>query len=158
VLALQGIGWLTRKAIGLATVYLHVKQYTDDAGVVHIDIDQTATGGLKGTSELRTLDWVERPHSDHIFGQLNGKTRWIKVEDVDDDFLNQGFLEDDAENGGPAGERHVESLVVSDKGWTARQIWGFATVEGERYYIRRVVVTKGDQSVKIRIVYNWQKK
>jgi hypothetical protein len=30
VLALQGMGWMTRKAISIATVTLHTKQYTDD--------------------------------------------------------------------------------------------------------------------------------
>lgn len=55
---LQGIGWFTRKAIGLATITLDVKQYRDDEGVEHIDIVQTATGGIKGTTENRTLDWM----------------------------------------------------------------------------------------------------
>jgi len=50
VLALQGVGWWTRKAIGLATLTLHTKQYEKD-GVTHIDIEQTATGGIKGTTE-----------------------------------------------------------------------------------------------------------
>jgi hypothetical protein len=56
-LALQGIGWFIRKAIGLATVSLEVKQYegppsedspADAPHVTHVDIEQTATGGLKG--------------------------------------------------------------------------------------------------------------
>jgi hypothetical protein len=48
-----------RKAIGLATVTLHTKQYEED-GVTHIDIDQTATGGIKGTTE-----YVVFPVSSH---------------------------------------------------------------------------------------------
>jgi hypothetical protein len=35
-LQIQGIGWLTRKAIGLATVTLHVKQYDDENGEANI--------------------------------------------------------------------------------------------------------------------------
>jgi len=159
VLALQGIGWFTRKAISLATVTLHVKQYTAEDSIVHIDIEQTATGGIKGTSEHRTLDWTERSHTDHIFGNLTGKTRFLSLShpELTDSFLKDGWLEDAAE--GEEGERHVESFVVnSEKGWSAVQIWGFAVIEGARRYVRRVVVTKGSEVMKTRLVYDWQGK
>jgi len=156
VLALQGIGWLTRKAIGLATVTLSIKQYTEE-GVTHIDIEQTATGGIKGTAELRTLDWSEREHSDHIFGNLKGKNRWCTLDICKDDaFLKDGWLEGEEENSGPNGERHVQSYAVNEKsGWTGDQIWGFAIVDGKRYYTRRVAVSKGDKVLKVRMVYDW---
>jgi hypothetical protein len=159
VLSLQGIGWLTRKAISLATVTLHVKQYTDEAGNTHIDIDQTATGGIKGTTEKRELIWEFKEHDDHIFGKLKGKSRWLDLDAVEDPFLKDGWLEGEEEKGGPAGELHVESYVENnEKGWTADQIWGFALVDGKRYYVRRVVVKKGSEELKVRLVYNWQGK
>ncbi|RYC54577.1 hypothetical protein CHU98_g11632, partial [Xylaria longipes] len=49
-LALQGVGWLLRKAIGAATIHISVTQYVDDGGVTHIDIDQSASG-LSSTRE-----------------------------------------------------------------------------------------------------------
>ncbi|CZR61253.1 uncharacterized protein PAC_11149 [Phialocephala subalpina] len=158
ILALQGIGWWTRKAIALATVTLHAKQYLGDDGIVHIDIEQTATGGIKGTTELRILDWEKREHEDHVFGKLKGRSRWIDLSGVEDSFLKDGWLEDN-ESSGPAGEKHIESWVEnSEKGWTADQIWGFAIIDGKRYYVRRVVVKKGDTVLKARLVYNWQGK
>ncbi|KAG4422686.1 hypothetical protein IFR04_004164 [Cadophora malorum] len=158
VLALQGIGWWTRKAISLATVTLHTKQYTED-NITHIDIEQTATGGVKGTTELRALNWVEHTHNDHVFGNVKGKARWSSFQEIDDDFLKEGWLEGEEEVAGPDGEKHVESLAVNEeKGWTARQIWGFAIVDGKRYYTRRVVVSKGSEVLKVRLVYNWQGK
>lgn len=56
MLTLQGVGWLKRKAIGLATVTMDITQYQappeggadTDAPVTHVDIAQTATGGIKG--------------------------------------------------------------------------------------------------------------
>ena len=154
VLVLQGIGWFTRKAISLATITLHSKQYTDDKGVVHIDIEQTATGGIKGTTELRQLDWQEREHEDHIFGKLKGQTRWCTLDMIDDSFLKEGWLESEEEAGGPNGEKHVQSYVEADKGWTGNQIWGFAIIDGKRYYTRRVVIAKGKEVLKVRLVYN----
>ncbi|KAE9367748.1 hypothetical protein N431DRAFT_416569 [Stipitochalara longipes BDJ] len=161
VLALQGINWWTRKAISFATVTLHTKQYTDDSSVTHIDIQQTATGGIKGTAELRELDWTERSHEDHIFGNLKGKSRWLTIDhpEITDGFLKEGWIEGEEENAGPNGERHIESAVVNEeKGWSAVQIWGFAIIDGTRYYTRRVVVTKGSEVLKVRLVYNWQGK
>lgn len=104
-----------RKAIALATITLSIKQYVDDGGVTHIDIQQSATGGIN-TTELRTLDWVVRFHEDRVFGKVDGQTRWIKLEDVDDDdFLKTGW--DDLEG------EHVQSYVKSqNNGWTANQV------------------------------------
>ncbi|KAG0647604.1 hypothetical protein D0Z07_6860 [Hyphodiscus hymeniophilus] len=158
ILALQGIGWITRKAIAYATVTLHTKQYTDDVGHTHIDIEQTATGGIKGTSELRELIWEFKEHEDHIFGKLKGRSRWLNIDAVEDDFLKDGWLEGEEEKGGPAGEVHVESYVENnEKGWTADQIWGFAIVDGKRYYVRRIIVKKGDKILKARLVYDRKK-
>ncbi|KAI9834748.1 MAG: hypothetical protein M1819_002834 [Sarea resinae] len=116
ILALQGVGWFLRTAISLATITLHIKQYTDDENTTHIDIEQTATGGISGTTENRKLDWQFREHTDGIFGHVQGKSRWITLEEVDDEFLKKGWLAEIQENG--AIESFVESL---DSGWTADQ-------------------------------------
>jgi len=159
LLALQGVGWWRRRAIGLATVTLDVKQYVGDDGKPHIDIDQTATGGIKGTFEKRTLDWEIRAHTDHIFGDLKGRSRYLNLDAVEDPFLKDGWLEGDEEKGGPNGEVHIESWVENEeRGWTADQIWGFAIIDGQRYYTRRVTVKKGDEVQNVRLVYNWQGK
>lgn len=73
--------------------------------------------------------------------------------------MKEGWLEGEVEKAGPEGEYHIESLAVNDeKGWTARQIWGFAEVDGQRYYVRRVVVSKGSEVLRVRLVYNWHGK
>lgn len=104
-----------RKAIALSTITLSIKQYVDDGGVTHIDIEQTATGGIK-TTELRTLDWQVRDHEDRVFGKVDAQARWVKLADVDDDaFLKTGW--DDLEG------EHVQGYVTSKtNGWTADQV------------------------------------
>lgn len=89
-----------------------------------MDIQQTATGGINGTTELRTLDWTFHDHKDSVFGACEGKSRWVKLEDVDDDeFLKTGW--DDMEG------EHIQSYVKSKTdGWTANQVCtGFPVVE-----------------------------
>lgn len=46
--------------------------------MTHIDIDQVTTGGLRGTSEKRVSDWKNREHSDHIFGNVIGQSRFVR--------------------------------------------------------------------------------
>jgi hypothetical protein len=167
-LALQGIGFLTRKAIGLATVTLHVKQYTAPPDppsdkkepVVHIDIEQTATGGIKGTAEHRNVDDVDREHSDWLFGKGQARSRWLGVDGLPaiaaecGEWLTKGWLED-GEGKGPGGESHLWNAVVADAGWTAVMVWGFQTIGSERRYVRLIQVSKGDQKVEIRFVYDF---
>ncbi|KAL7628746.1 hypothetical protein AAE478_000261 [Parahypoxylon ruwenzoriense] len=102
-LALQGVGWLVRKAIGSATVTLHVKQYkaapspidsssstpasappaADAPLATHIDIQQTVgAAGLKGTAEHRCLDYEFRDHSDWLFGHVQGRSRFVAAAEL----------------------------------------------------------------------------
>ena len=123
---------MTRKAVGLATVTQHTKQYVavpaDNAGagaVPHVDIEQVAVGGIKGSTEHRALDWTFRPHADWLFGELQGRSRMTTLGAVreeaeklggttakDAEFLCEGWLE---ETEGATVESFVENEA---KGWT----------------------------------------
>ncbi|KAF1975217.1 hypothetical protein BU23DRAFT_503777 [Bimuria novae-zelandiae CBS 107.79] len=172
VLALQGIGWLTRKAVGVASVTLHIKMYTKtsednpSAGeVINVDIDQFASGGIKGTAEYRALDWTYRPHSDWLFGELKGRSRFTTLDAVrkeaaemggvteqDAEWLTEGWLEETR-----TGEV-IESFVDNEgKGWTGWQIWGFAEINGERWYVRRMAIRRKneDKAVRVKLCYEW---
>ena len=167
------MGWWTRKAIALATITLTISEYVEK-DVTHVDIQQVATGGISGTTENRTLDWTYRDHKDGIFGSVKGKSRWVKLVDVDDDeFLKTGW--DDMEGD------HIQSYVESNgNGWTADQVgeilccgaaaicvsrelmfrvgqvWGFEVLDQKRRYVRHVVVRKGDDWKQARLVYDYQ--
>ncbi|KIV88450.1 hypothetical protein PV10_08133 [Exophiala mesophila] len=164
---LQGLSWFTRKAIGLATVVLTVKEYTKDS-VIHIDITSVASG-LSTTQENRTLDWQERDHSDRIFGNIKGRSRmwttggfepvlqmpaevmaFMLGNKLKDGQTDSRFLEDD----------HLHSFVQNvDEGyrWAAEQNWGFEEIDGKRYHTRRVMVQnqKGDKHELARLVYDY---
>ena len=143
-----------RTAIGMATVTQHIMHYTDDTGKTRIDIEQTVLGGIQASPEKRTLDWTERSHSDRIFGELLGKSRYIAPAELpeaevggDKDWLCEGWDEEGVK---------VESWVENKNAeWTAIQIWGFGLVDGARYWIRRVVVQKGAEKIRARLVYNY---
>ncbi|KAI9811380.1 MAG: hypothetical protein M1827_005540 [Pycnora praestabilis] len=153
ILTMQGVGWFLRRAISLATITLTIKEYTDDDKFTHIDVDQVATGGVGGTTEKRTLDWTFREKSDRIFGKVKGKSRWIKLDDVDDKFLKEGWLDEIKTGGGI--QAYVESI---DSTWTADQIWGFEEIGGKRYHTRHLVCRKGKDWKQARLVYDYQAK
>lgn len=141
----------------MATVSLDVNQYqgppkppsTETDVVTHIDITQSASG-LTSTQENRCLDNLFREHSDWLFGAVKGQTRWVALDEVTDEFLRKDWLVEGE------GKTLVLSYVESQgNGWTATQVWGFMTVEGERKYCRRVLVQKGGKRVELRFVYDY---
>ena len=80
------MGWMTRKALNMATITLNVKHAIPDPAkpTVHqIDIAQSLTGGIPGTSETRITDWEKRLHEDHVFGKLDGQSRYLRGSSVD---------------------------------------------------------------------------
>ena len=135
----------------MATITLNVAEYVDDEGVTHIDIDQIGTGGFKGTSEKRALNWEQGEHTDHIFGKVKGQSRWTKVANIQDEFLKTGWLPESVD--GDVIESNVKSL---ENEWEAFQIWGFREKDGTRYYARNVVVTKGDKRLEAHLYYDFQ--
>jgi hypothetical protein len=92
----------------------------------------------------------DRPHSDHIFGDVVGKTRRIKPLGLSDKWLQEGWDPTTIENG------LIDSLVRSEGGgWTANQVWGFEDVKGVRKFVRHLLFTKGSKRLDKRMVYDY---
>ncbi|RFU33280.1 hypothetical protein B7463_g3070, partial [Scytalidium lignicola] len=160
--ALQGIPWMVRKAMGLGTPNLSIKEYVDESDTTHIDIVLVATAGIKG-EDKRVLDWNKVAKKDGMFGDVEGQSRLYTMfemagseDEGDEKFLSGKILAD----GNPSSwleditGKHVQSYVVSQKNeWTAEQTWGFEEIRAVRYHTRRIVVRKGNVSKRARQVY-----
>nr|GAT44069.1 predicted protein [Mycena chlorophos] len=155
ILALQGVGWIKRKAIQLGTITLYIKHYKDENNEERIDIDQTITGGIPGTREERHLTWTERSHNDHLFGYVVGKSRRVKVAELDEEFLKNNWTADTIEHG------VIQSYVESDTpksgtSWIANQTWGIQEINGERRYARNVKFTgPNGEDIERLLVYDY---
>jgi len=156
ILQLQGVGWIIRKAISLLTITLIVKEYRDADGKYHIDIEQPGAAGIKGTSEHRTVNGGWSEHEDHIFGAVKGLTTWQKLSELKDDdedeaFLKKGWAEDIVKS-----DEVIKARADSIKnGWASTQIWGFEVINGDRRYVRHVVVKKGDKTIRSKLIYDY---
>lgn len=122
--------------------------------------------GLSTTQEDRNLNWTDAEHSDRIFGKVVGKSRLFKMQDFemqgpgtteDKIFLKAEKLKDLKTDSRYLEDELVQSWAVSQSGgWTAEQIWGFEEIEGKRFYTRRVVVRKGEDVERARLVYDYK--
>lgn len=122
ILRLQGVGWTTRTAIYYASIYLSVNHYTDDGGIEHIDIDQTLTGGIGGTTENRALDWLERSHEDHIFGAVLGKNRRAPLAELEREWLKKDWLDESLVDGAIIYTQANSDTPKSGKTWASQQV------------------------------------
>jgi hypothetical protein len=129
------MSWLTRRAIAAATATLHVRHYKDDNNVEHIDIEQKIASGLPGTTENRTLDWTFRESSDFIFGPVLGKSRRVPVDEIDNEFLRNGWMPDTVEHG------VIDAYVKSDTP-KSKMTWMVEQVRQHFRYILASLVYK----------------
>ncbi|KOS22492.1 hypothetical protein ESCO_002331 [Escovopsis weberi] len=122
VLALQGIGYLLRKAISYAPISLDFRQYEGppnegndgagaDASFTHIDIVQTVFK-VSSTLEPRCLDYVWRARTDKVFGEVEARSRWVTLDELVaaglDEHLAQGWLTGEAEEEGKEEEGRAD--------------------------------------------------
>ncbi|KAJ2976363.1 hypothetical protein NQ176_g4997 [Zarea fungicola] len=155
-LIIQGISYLVRKGILAATITIETNQYEaapnppNEHGPEcwHIDIAQSASG--MSTEERRCLDNTFRQHSDWLFGNVRGRSTWVSLDEIEDEYLKNGWLVEGE------GKNLIHSYAESeDYGWTADQIWGFQEVDGQRHHCRNFVIKKGDQRAQFRFVYDY---
>ncbi|QIW96388.1 hypothetical protein AMS68_001906 [Peltaster fructicola] len=152
ILKLQGVSWVVRTAISYSAVKMSLNQYTDDDGLIHLDMTTESTGGLTNTEE-RTMAWQFKEANDKVFGEVKSRSRIIKFSELPADLpaqLKQGWDKEIEE--GNVFQNYVESLK---NGWNAHQLWGFGVKDGARRHMRKVVVTKGDQVESITMYYDW---
>lgn len=152
---MQGMSWILRRAVSYSAVQLHITSTTDASQKVHIDIEQTSTGGFKNNEE-RVLDWEWREATDAIFGKVKGRTRWCDIKEIDDEFLREGWDAKSLEEaGGEVVNAYVESVGLKGEQWTADQVWGFEVLDGLRRHVRHIVAKRGKEVHRVKVIYDW---
>ncbi|KAI5210623.1 hypothetical protein E4T39_00170 [Aureobasidium subglaciale] len=153
-LKMQGIGWVVRQAVKYSNITLHVKQFVDENGLEHIDNEQVTTGNIRNTEE-RVVDYEWHEKDDKVFGKVSGRSRFVKLNEVQNDYLKQGWDEQFLAQADNEVFQTIVDSVGKNPNWTADQVWGFEVVDGQKRHTRRVVVKRGKEEHKLRLVYDW---
>ncbi|RDW59259.1 hypothetical protein BP5796_12183 [Coleophoma crateriformis] len=151
VLKLQGVNWLMRKVLSMASVTVTIKEW-EEGGLTHIHVENRPASGLPPTTEDRIFDYkgIELAHP--LFGKVRSQTRWAGAADLDevDEFLAKGFETE-------ASKTLFVHIMTEhlDHGVVTHQAWGFEEVEGERFQTRHIVVKKGDEVLRMMLAYDY---
>lgn len=165
-LAIQGMPWILRKLITLARFSMKVTQGVDESSgaktVTFIQAASVAIGGLSEEKEVRVLDWREEFHTSSVFGTTSHRSRMVNLSagtGHDGKPLDPDLTRDLLDEGKPGEDNLLYDYVVHQtNGWTMEQLWGFGTVNDERWLLRRMAVRKGDEVVHARVIYEWKGK
>ncbi|KAG2350191.1 hypothetical protein BDR05DRAFT_869788, partial [Suillus weaverae] len=125
-------------------------------GVEHIDVKQTLSGGFKAPADIQLLNGEESPRNHDLLGHLIAKSWRSKVDDLDIDFLKEGWSEDILEDGLIA--RVVKSdTAKSGKDWVVNEVWGFVVIDGVRRFARRYKFTTKNRSepIYVKLYYDY---
>jgi hypothetical protein len=142
----------------LASTTERILQSKDEHGIEHIVINTTITGGIKTTPEHRVHDdaWGDE-YSDPIFGKSRSRHRRVKISSLKEDDLVEGLLKGGWTQDIFEGDELIDGIVESlNYGWVARLAYGFEDINGERRFVRRTIVTKGDQVRSLRMVFDFK--
>jgi hypothetical protein len=134
-----------------------------------------ALGITPSTTESRLLDGQEFEKEDQIVGPVVGRMWLCGIDDELDFAFSDHFEQEDVtflkgRSGVKAGDKLLRmSLWSKDQesptAWRAEHLWGFEAVEEEsiepeeasagRRYARRIVVRKGEEVERARMVYDF---
>ncbi|KAF8516689.1 hypothetical protein BU17DRAFT_92514 [Hysterangium stoloniferum] len=160
ILALQGVGWITRKAIGAAPVTQHIKQYVDANGVEHVDVESVLPGNMKSI-EPRVVDGSDQHDKDDLFGHIIRKSTRVKKAELDHDYLKGNCNEPEVEEIGALRLVVSSDPEKSKHRWVLEQVWAFEEINGARYCTERLHFEGFEgsekQTIQGRLVYDFVK-
>ncbi|KAE9567299.1 hypothetical protein CGCF415_v011913 [Colletotrichum fructicola] len=151
LLAIQGINWAIRKAMGAVPIVINIKACPPENGVDVIEAENVIGGGIHKAKERRLLNWDVVERTDANFGRLRVQNGWSALSDIKDKFLTDGLQK----------EHSQESVIMIkvenlDHAWTQEQTWGFEEIDGIRRYVRKIVVTKEGKRETARLVFDYE--
>ncbi|KAF2224246.1 hypothetical protein BDZ85DRAFT_310398 [Elsinoe ampelina] len=156
ILTLQEVGWIVRQAAKFSSVSIKVEQADREDGINFVNITQTSSGGIRSTEE-RTMDWTWREKKDNIFGLVKGRSRFCKVDEIEDEYLTSELDKKSLEaDGNEVVNSITESVDLAGDQWNATQVWGFEVIDGVRRHVRRILFTRGSEVHKLKTVYDWK--
>ena len=159
-LSLQGLPWWKRQFLHILTVKETHTQYKDGEGITHIDVALSISGGFGGNNENRIIDNKQHTVETEMLGTLLERCRWANLDEIEDEWLKEGWVYTDDElkngGGGPNGELHIESHGSNASGaFSTVGLWGFVEIDGARYHCRKAIARRGKETCRVTGIYGY---
>jgi len=121
---LQNLGWVTRKALNLASATAHITHNVQPDGVERIDVTPYISGGFKWSLDLRPLDLSSHEVSNPILGKMVYRSRKIRLSEIksDDEWLADGKCGQLKEGWDTEKGDEVVHSNVKGKGWVQDEV------------------------------------
>ncbi|KAI2467184.1 hypothetical protein F4781DRAFT_402860 [Annulohypoxylon bovei var. microspora] len=155
---LQEMPWIFRKLLSFITITNRITQTSNEKGYTQFNITSTVSGGFKAEMDPYVLDGLESPTAPSV---QRVRAQWLDLKcskpmSMDggpiDPYLTRDWLEDPK---APTWD-HVYLYIVNEKGGrTAEYVWGFAWRGNGRYFVKKLLMRKGERSVRMAIVQEW---
>lgn len=97
MLKIQGVGWVTRKAVSALSIKIQITHTRPEGGVETAIHAQELPSGKK--EETHTLDWQDRDIESPLFGAVINRARRAKPEELEHSFLKEGLSQDAVAHG-----------------------------------------------------------
>ncbi|KEQ78485.1 hypothetical protein M438DRAFT_389834 [Aureobasidium pullulans EXF-150] len=146
-LALQGVSWITRKALNKAPVSITISQYIDQDGIYHLNTTQQALGRMVVQKAILDGKAIDLDHP--LFGKVTILQAWTSLSAIETEFLREGSQD------GPQEVIEMKIFHKSD-GWQSHQVFGIELIDGKRRHTRRMIVRNGSTVSRTRLVYDWK--
>lgn len=150
----QGIPWIVRKVINVASLELSFQQdlpETEDAPI-RFTVKQTVRPGGFDSANEYILDGKTRYDTVPIFGEVSARNSYVSENDV----TSEDSLGREIER--ISGQQRIGIMEIASgvhTGWTSRTLWGFETIEKGRHLCKYAITTKDEQKATARMVFDY---
>jgi hypothetical protein len=160
-LSIQGVNYLIRKLMRLATVSERISETTKPDSTKVLVVAKSAAG-LSGQADTFDPSGEEHLVDGGYFGpKVRVRSWWLDqcTESVPmgvNEPLDAYLLEDWVESETEGNPRHLVGSGINDKtGVETHMMWGFCIVNGSRYRAVRYHIRRRDEVVRLRLVFSW---
>jgi hypothetical protein len=118
--------------------------------IATIHVTQIVTPGNFNSQDTYVLDSVSRESTVPIFGKIAVEAKYTTFADIEDAEVRAKF-----ERSSEPQTSIVETVKSMGSGWEITSVWCFENIESERRYCRYSVAHKGDQELRLKLVYDF---
>lgn len=119
--------------------------------ITKVRVNQSIWPGGFNNEDDYVLDSKTREATVPIFGTIAMYAKYTPLSELEDAEYRARLEE------GQTGAAVIQEIAKNEGvGWDAVGTWGFEILDGQRYFTRTTITTKGEEVVPVRLVYDYR--